>query len=97
MVTIGNDMAGIVIRKDEVRQDAGIHSPGDKILKLCTFKMAPQYYGEKFGEHLLKQSLWFAQSNRYDVVYLTAFADKEDLISLLQSYGFSQTARMPKW
>jgi hypothetical protein len=28
------------------------------------------------------------------VVYLTAFADKEELISLLQSYGFAQTKRM---
>ena len=89
---VGGEMAGIVIRKDETRQQAGIHSQGDKVLKLCTFKMASQYRGEKFGEHLLKQSLWFAQANHYDVVYLTAFADKEDLISLLQSYGLSQTA-----
>jgi ribosomal protein S18 acetylase RimI-like enzyme len=95
VVIVGGEMAGIVIRKDETRQQAGIQSPGNKILKLCTFKMAPQYRGEKFGEHLLKQSLWFAQANHYDVVYLTAFADKEDLINLLQSYGFSQTARMP--
>jgi ribosomal protein S18 acetylase RimI-like enzyme len=95
VVIVGGEMAGIIIRKDESRHDAGIQSPGDKILKLCTFKMAPQYRGDKFGEHLLKQSLWFAQANHYDVVYLTAFANKEDLISLLQSYGFSQTARMP--
>lgn len=92
-VMVGGDLAGIVIRKDETRGDARIQSPGEKILKLCTFKMASEFRGEKFGEHLLKQSLWFAQANRYDVVYLTAFANKEELISLLRSYGFSQTAR----
>ncbi|WP_141700541.1 GNAT family N-acetyltransferase [Methyloceanibacter superfactus] len=93
-VMVGGELAGVVIRKDEARRDACIQSSGEKILKLCTFKMAPEFRGEKFGEHLLKQSLWFAQANCYDVVYLTAFADKEELISLLQSYGFSQTSRL---
>lgn len=46
---VGGKMAGIVIRKDETRQQAGIQSHGDKVLKLCTFKMASQYRGEKFG------------------------------------------------
>lgn len=93
-VTVGGELAGIVIRKDELPDESDAQSPGEKILKLCTFKMAAQYRGEKFGEHLLKQSLWFAQANGYDLVYVTAFADKEDLIGLLRSYGFVQTARM---
>jgi hypothetical protein len=55
--------------------------------------MRPEFRGEKFGEQLLKQCLWFAQTNGYDVVYLTAFADKDDLVHLLQSYGFKVTGR----
>ena len=55
--------------------------------------MAPAFRGEKFGEQLLKQCLWFAQSNGYDVVYLTAYADKDDLLHLLQAYGFRITTR----
>jgi ribosomal protein S18 acetylase RimI-like enzyme len=93
VVEVGGLMAGIVIRKDETRVEANIKSPGNKILKLCTFKMAPSHRGGKFGEQLLKQCLWFAQSNGYDVVYLTAFADKEDLLHLLHAYGFSTTGR----
>ena len=38
---------------------------------------------------------WYAQANAYDVIYLTAYADKEDLLSLLRSYGFVQTSRQP--
>src|SRR5262249_41499656 len=73
--------------------EAGIASQGQRILKLCTFKMAPEFRGEKFGEQLLKQTLWFAQANRYDVVYLTAYANQEVLIGLLQAYGFAITKR----
>ncbi len=93
VVEVGGALAGIVIRKDEARPEASIVSPGNKILKLCTFKMAPAFRGEKFGEQLLKQCLWFAQSNGYDVVYLTAYADKDDLLHLLQAYGFKVTSR----
>lgn len=93
VVEVGGVLAGIVIRKDESRAEAGIISAGTKILKLCTFKMAPAFRGEKFGEQLLKQCLWFAQSNGYDVVYLTAYADKDDLLHLLQAYGFKVTSR----
>ena len=93
VVEVGGALAGIVIRKDETRAEASVVSPGSKILKLCTFKMAPAFRGEKFGEQLLKQCLWFAQSNGYDVVYLTAYADKDDLLQLLQAYGFKVTSR----
>jgi hypothetical protein len=41
------------------------------------------FQGEKFGELLLKQVLWFAQSNFYDLVYLTAFPQQAFLIDLL--------------
>jgi GNAT superfamily N-acetyltransferase len=94
VVDVGGDMAGIVIRKDETRSEAKFLTlSGAKILKLCTFKMRSEYRGEKFGEQLLKQCLWFAQTNGYDIVYVTAFADKEDLRNLLECYGFRVTGR----
>lgn len=97
VVEVGGALAGIIIRKEETRAEAEgtITSQGNKILKLCTFKMGQAYRGEKFGEQLLKQCLWFSQSNGYDIVYLTVFADKDDLLHLLQSYGFKETARRP--
>lgn len=94
LVEVGGVMVGIIIRKDETRAEARVvKSAGAKILKLRTFKMREEFRGEKFGEQLLKQCLWFAQTNGYDIVYVTAFADKDDLRFLLESYGFQVTGR----
>jgi len=61
-------LAGIVVRKDERPGDTDAKLPGDKILKVCTFKVRPESRGIKLGELLLKNVLWFAQRNRYDIV-----------------------------
>ena len=84
-------IAGLVIRKEETHSEAGTKHPGPKILKVCTFKVHDQYLGEKFGELLLKQIFWFAQSNGYDLIYLTAFPKQRFLIDLLKYYGFEET------
>ena len=91
---VGGQIAGIVIRKDdEPRSETDATLPGSKILKVSTFKVKETFRGEKFGEHLLKQILWYAQLNQYDLVYLTAYAnDQEILADLLQQYGFQATA-----
>ena len=90
-VEIGNELAGLIIYKDETREEAQTKHPGPKILKLCTFKMKPEFRGEKFGEQLLKQVLWFCQRNGYDLVYVTAFPGQSVLINLLLEYGFEIT------
>jgi ribosomal protein S18 acetylase RimI-like enzyme len=59
--TIDNELAGLVVRKEESHAEAKTKYPGPKILKVCTFKVKPKYRGEKLGELLLKQVLWFAQ------------------------------------
>jgi GNAT superfamily N-acetyltransferase len=91
VLEIGGNVAGIVIRKDETHAEAGTRNPGPKILKICTFKVQDEYRGEKFGEQLLKQILWFAQCNRYDLVYLTAYPQHGFLLDLLGYYGFVVT------
>ncbi len=58
---------------------------------MCTFKVRDEYQGEKFGELLLKQVLWFAQRNKYDLTYVTAYPKHAFLIDLLDYYGFRQT------
>ena len=64
-------------------------------LKICTFKVRDEFLGEKFGELLLKQVLWFAQHNEYDVAYLTVFPKHAFLIDLLVYCGFRQTKTLP--
>jgi len=84
-------LAAVVIRKDETRSEAGIVKPGEKILKICTFKVSENHRGQKLGEQLLKQIFWHAQRNAYDVMYLTAKAKQVSLIRLLEEYGFEKT------
>lgn len=89
----GDGIAGILVRKDEKRAETDATLPGEKILKICTFKVGPENRGIKLGELLLKQVLWFAQSNKYDVAYLTTYPKQGALIELLEFYGFQQTIK----
>jgi ribosomal protein S18 acetylase RimI-like enzyme len=91
IVEIRSEIAGILIPKEERIGETDASLPGAKILKICTFKMKPEYRGEKFGEQLLKKILWHAQSNNFEVVYLTAFEKQTGLISLLERFGFKKT------
>jgi acetyltransferase (GNAT) family protein len=88
---LDGDIAGIIIRKNETHAQASTKAPGPKILKICTFKVQDKFLGEKYGELLLKQVLWFAQHNRYDLAYLTTFPEQAFLIDLLLAYGFNHT------
>jgi hypothetical protein len=91
---IDNDIAGLVIRKDENHSQAGTLHIGPRILKICTFKVRDEFLGEKFGELLLKQVLWYAQLNNYDLVYVTAFPKHAFLVDLLKYYGFAETKQL---
>ena len=91
VVSIGEEIAGIVVRKEETHAEAATMHLGPKILKICTFKVKPKFRGEKLGELLLKQILWFAQLNAFDLVYLTTFSSQAVLIEILSYYGFSMT------
>lgn len=95
VLEIGAEIAGLVIRKTESYAEAQTVNRGAKILKICTFKVRDEYLGEKFGELLLKQALWFAQHNHYDLVYLTVYPKHTLLIKLLSYYGFIETKRSP--
>jgi hypothetical protein len=95
VLEIGDEIAGLIVRKNETHTEANTLHPGPKILKICTFKVCNEFLGEKFGELLLKQVLWFAQHNEYDVAYLTVFPKHAFLVDLLAYYGFLQTKTMP--
>ena len=90
-VEIDGQLAGLVIRKDETHAEALTSHPGPRILKVCTLKMKAEYFGEKFGEQLLKKIFWFAHANAYDLIYATAFPRHRSLIGLLETFGFQVT------
>jgi ribosomal protein S18 acetylase RimI-like enzyme/rRNA-processing protein FCF1 len=89
VITEGGLIAALVIRNDEMHADARTLHVGPKIMKICTLKVADSHQGKKYGEQLLKQILWHAQRNSYDLVYITAFPKQEALIRLLEEYGFN--------
>ncbi len=91
VVSIDGEIAGLVVRKEETHAQAKTRHAGPKILKVCTFKVKPKFRGEKLGELLLKQILWFVQRNAFDLVYLTTFDNQTILIDVLQYYGFAMT------
>ena len=93
-VVYDNDqLAGLIVRKDESAADTDAITKVDKILKICTFKVAPESRGVKLGELLLKQVLWYAQRNGYDLAYLTTYQDQEALMELLEYYGFRNAGK----
>ena len=95
VLELEGDIAGLIIRKNETHAQAETAGVGPKILKICTFKVRDEFLGEKYGELLLKQVLWFAQHNRYDLAYLTAYPKQAFLIDLLLAYGFRHTKTLP--
>jgi hypothetical protein len=95
VLEVDGQVAGLVIRKNEDHDAAKTLHAGPKILKVCTFKVREEFQGEKFGELLLKQVLWHAQHNNYDLVYLTAFPKQAFLVGLLKYYGFAETMTLP--
>jgi GNAT superfamily N-acetyltransferase/rRNA-processing protein FCF1 len=89
----GGALAAIVIRNDEDHSAAGTKHIGPKIMKICTFKVSDRHHGKKFGEQLLKQLLWHAQRNHYDLLYVTAFPKQKALIRLIEDYGFRRETK----
>jgi ribosomal protein S18 acetylase RimI-like enzyme len=90
-VSVNGGLAALLIYKEEDHATARTKVKGTKIFKICTFKISDVFRGEKFGEQLLKQCLWHAQKNGFDVVYLTAYPKQEALIFLLHQFGFEDT------
>ncbi len=84
-------VAGLLVPKDETGADTDATQKLSKILKICTFKVRPEKRGLKLGELLLKKVFWFAQHNRYDLIYVTTFEGQTALIDLLEYFGFRQT------
>jgi len=88
-------LAGLIVRKDETADDTDATIKAAKILKICTFKVRPEKRGVKLGELLLKKVFWFAQTNNYDLTYVTTYPTQGALIDLLEYYGFINTAKKP--
>lgn len=77
--------AAIVILKPEPTGEHGL--PGSQ-LKVCTFKVADAYNGQKYGELLLKAVFDRTHAERHVGLFVTVFEKQAALIALLQDFGF---------
>ena len=85
--------AGIVIVNEETDLREVIDG---RTLKICSFKVADDFRGFRFGELLLKAVFDHAYENRYDSLYVTVFSKQEELIGLFRSFGFETLDRITK-
>lgn len=86
-------IGAILIPKIEINEniDCIPQLKRDKILKICTFKVADFARGLKLGECLIKMAINYAINNHIDEIYLTHFKQEVDyLIPLIESFGFVQ-------
>jgi GNAT superfamily N-acetyltransferase len=93
VVSSESNIAGIVVYNDESSVSGHDIFGLGKVLKLCTFKVSEDYRGGRLGEQLLKQSIWYARSNNFDVVYVEAYEKQKSLLDLFAYYGFSEHSR----
>lgn len=62
-----------------------------RVLKLCSFKVADEYSGLRFGELLLKAVFDYAFKNSYEWVFVSAFEKYGKLIDFLEDFGFERS------
>ncbi len=66
------------------------HDLAGKLLKVCTFKVAPQAGGAKRGELILKSVFQFAQENGIDQIYVEVFPHHVGVVRLFSDFGFHE-------
>ena len=80
VVSIGGEIAGLVVRKEETHAQAGTRHPGAQDTQGVHLQGETEIRG--LGELLLKQILWFAPRNAFDLVYLTTFDSQAVLMEV---------------
>ena len=77
-------LAGICLWKD----DDDEYGLGGKVMKVSTFKVSDLHHGNRFGDLLLKALFQHLHEHSYDHAWLTVFPKHEELIALLEEFGF---------
>lgn len=85
LVDVGGRHAAFVIVNEEMNP---VERRNGKTLKVCSFKVSEAFRGFRFGELLLKALFNFAEANLYVAAFVTVFPKQEELIALLEEFGF---------
>jgi len=77
----------------KVEQD-NAYGLGERVLKICTFKVSERLGGSRRGELLINASIDYARKNRCSSVYLEVLLEKDEFLDWLHRFGFR---RKDKW
>lgn len=87
----GEKLAALCIynpERESIIDDEGFE-PAGPVLKLCTFKVDSNTYGQKMGERLLHAAFSYARQQGFNFVYLTVHEELHPrLVELMKSFGF---------
>jgi L-amino acid N-acyltransferase YncA len=86
MIAADGQLAGLCIVKSE--SETPYYLSG-RVLKICSFKVAEEHHGSRYGELLLKTVFQYAEQNKFDHAYVTLFEQHELLVRLLGEFGFA--------
>lgn len=76
------------LEEPHIIDDKGFN-PNVLMLKLCTFKVAPELQGSKVGERLLHAALEYAKNATAEFIYLTVYVRRQPhLTNFVSSFGF---------
>lgn len=99
-IRIGKSLCALCIYKEEsseIIDDQGFN-PDCKMLKLCTFKVSPEYQGSKAGERLLYKAFQYATSHDIEFIYFTVKEGAQPhLEKLAEDFGFRKYGKEPRY
>lgn len=73
---------------EEIPLQDGTILPKDSRLKITTIKIDERYQHQRIGEGALGLTLWDWRDSGSNEIYVTVFEKHQNLISLLEKYGF---------
>lgn len=87
---VDNSLQAILIYNIEKVEDHKIEGIFEKVLKICTLKVSNDAFGIKLGELFLNKMFAFCINHKIGHLYLTVYDKQEQLILLLEKFGFER-------
>ena len=87
-------LAGILLYKEESEEPL-LHLPGNRRLKIATFKVSDQLSRQGVGELLLSFALSYCRRNDFEECYVTVFPHHPEVIDFLSPFGFKDIGPKP--
>ncbi|CAN5447824.1 hypothetical protein BH10BAC1_BH10BAC1_05890 [soil metagenome] len=90
ILRVDKKLSAILIYHKEKASDHNLPSIHSDAIKMCTFKVAQTAFGYRLGELFLNKMFDYCVKGKISHLYLTVFPQHEQLIQLLERYGFTK-------